>query len=127
MKSYIPLECRKLYYNAYILPVMDYCDTIWGNCTKYNINRIVKLQKRAARIILNMSFDSPSDPLFKKLKWLTFPQRITYHKAIQVYKSLNNLSPSDDLICLHYSIATKRNIIFYPFQMVINYHQSRNV
>ena len=94
IKCYLPLECRKLYYNAYILPIMDYCDTIWGNCTKYNVNKIVKLQKRAARVILNTSFDSPSDPLFKKLKWLTFPQRIMYHKAIQVYKSLNNLSPS---------------------------------
>ena len=29
IKCYLPLECRKLYYNAYILPIMDYCDTIW--------------------------------------------------------------------------------------------------
>ena len=43
---------------------MDYCDTIWENTTQYNINRIVKLQKRAARTILNKTYDTPSCPLF---------------------------------------------------------------
>ena len=90
---YLPKECRILYYNAYIQPIMDYCDTIWGNCTKYNIDRIVKLQKRAARIILDQPYDSPSSPLFKELKWLSFPKRVSYHKAVIVYKSLNDLTP----------------------------------
>ena len=48
IKRYLPKDCRILYYNAYIQPIMDYCDTIWGNCTQYNIDRITKLQKRAA-------------------------------------------------------------------------------
>ena len=65
-----------------------------GQLYKLHVNKIVKLQKRAARVILNTSYDSPSSPLFKKLKWLTFLQRVKYHKAIQVYKSLNNLSSS---------------------------------
>ena len=93
IKIYLSNECRILYYNAYIQPIMDYCDTIWGNCTKYNLNRITKLQKRAARIILNKPYDSPSAPLFKELKWLSFPNRILYHKAVIMYKSLNGLTP----------------------------------
>ena len=93
IKNYLPYESRIIYYNAYILPIMDYCDTIWGNTTQYNINRIVKLQKRAARTILNKTYDTPSCPLFKELKWLKFPDRIKFHKAVLVYKSLNNLSP----------------------------------
>ena len=52
IKNYLPYESIIIYYNAYILPLMDYCDTIWGNTTQYNINRIVKLQKRAARTII---------------------------------------------------------------------------
>ena len=72
---------------------MDYCDTIWGNCTQYNIDRIIKLQKQAARIILDKAYDSPSAPLFKELKWLSWSERLLFHKAIIVYKSLNNLTP----------------------------------
>ena len=72
---------------------MDYCDTIWGNCTQYNIGKIIKLQKRAAQIILDKAYDWPSAPLFKELKWLSWPERLLFHKAIIVYKSLNNLTP----------------------------------
>ena len=34
IKRYLPLHYRKLYYNAYILPCIDYCLTIWGNAAK---------------------------------------------------------------------------------------------
>ena len=58
INQYLPLETRKLYYNAYILPVVDYCLTVWGSASKYQLDRILKLQKRATRIILDM----PPDP-----------------------------------------------------------------
>ena len=54
---------------------------------------IIKLKKRAARIILEKAYDSPSAPLFMELKWLSWPERLLFHKAIIVYKSLNNLTP----------------------------------
>ena len=41
---------------------MDYCDTRWGNCTKYNIDRIFKIKKRAASIILDKPYGIPSAP-----------------------------------------------------------------
>ena len=71
IKQYLPLETRKLYSNAYILPVMDYCLTIWVSASKYQLDRILRLQKRAARIILDMPPDAPSMPLIEKLGWLT--------------------------------------------------------
>ena len=61
------------YYNAYILPMFDYGCIIWGRCTKTNINRLIKLQKRAARIILQADFYTSSQSMFCELKlvgWL---------------------------------------------------------
>ena len=58
------------------------------------LTTLVKLQKRAARIILDQSFDSPSEPLFKQLKWMKFHDRVDYKKMILVYKALNGLSPA---------------------------------
>jgi len=93
IKSYLNLHSRKLFFNAYILPHLDYCCTIWGNCSDRLIEAVIKFQKRAARIILDKDFNSPSEELFKELRWMKFPERIKYKKAILVYKSLNNSCP----------------------------------
>ena len=94
INQYLPLQARKLYFNSYILPVIDYCLTVWGNAPKLHIERIHKLQKRAARVILDSPPDSSSQPLFVELGWLTVFERVEYNKAILLYKSMNNMSPT---------------------------------
>jgi hypothetical protein len=49
--------------------LFDYCCTVWGETTNLNLEKLCKLQKRAARIILNAKYDIPSLQLFKKT-WL---------------------------------------------------------
>ena len=78
---------------SYILPIFDYGCIIWGRCTTTNINRLVKLQKRAARIILQADFYTPSQSMFSELKWLSFPKRVQYHTYIMMYKVLNGMTP----------------------------------
>ena len=60
---------------------------IWGRCSKQNTLRILKLQKRAARIILKADITTPSKTLFSELNWLTFP-----HTCTMVYKALKGLA-----------------------------------
>ena len=67
IKHYLSFPVRKLFYNAYILPHLDYCCTIWGNTTADLINSIVEFQKRTARLILDRDFDAPSAELFAQL------------------------------------------------------------
>ena len=63
---------------------------IWGQCSTYNINRVLKLQKRAARIILQADFMTPSKEMFRELCWLTFTNRMEDHDiCIMFFKSLN--------------------------------------
>ena len=40
---------------------------VWGNTTIANQSRLVKLQKRAARLILKADILTPSDQTFKEL------------------------------------------------------------
>ena len=42
-----------LLYNAMIRPVMAYVNVVWSSCDKHCLNLVLKLQKRAARIILD--------------------------------------------------------------------------
>ena len=93
IKCFININVRKLFFNAYILPHLDYCCTIWGNTSKYLLNEMLKFQKRAARIILDKEFDAPSEELFFQLRWMKFHDRLIYKKAILVYKSLHNECP----------------------------------
>ena len=51
--NYLPLKQRLLYYNALIRPVINYASVLWTNCDKESLGRVLKLQKRAARVILN--------------------------------------------------------------------------
>ena len=94
IKQFLPLHAKKLYFNAYILPIIDYCLTIWGNVPKSQIERINKLQKRAARIILVLDAppDSPSLLLFRELGWLTISERIDYNKCIRLYIAVHNMA-----------------------------------
>ena len=45
LKMYVLHQGLCMYYNGYILPLLDYCSTIWGETTINNIEKISKLQK----------------------------------------------------------------------------------
>lgn len=58
------------------------------------IDKLYKLQKRAARMIYNMPMRTASEPLFRKLNWMPLTDRIKYRKNLLVFKSLNALAPA---------------------------------
>ena len=93
IKIYLSIDMRKRFYNAYILPHFDYCCVIWGNCSNALEDKLVKFQKRAARLILNKDLLASSSIMFDQLKWMTFPERVIYLKSVQMYKTLNGKSP----------------------------------
>ena len=92
-KSVLSRRNRILFYNPYILLHLDFCCIICGNCSSTLEDKLVKLQKRAARVILDSDFCTPSSELSKELNWQTFPERVTYQKAIIMYRIINNICP----------------------------------
>ena len=48
--QYSNLESKQLFYSGYILPLIDYCCVVWGNCSNDALNRILKLQKKNSKI-----------------------------------------------------------------------------
>ena len=94
IKVFLNIPMRKLFFNSYILPHLDYCCVIWGNCSIMQEQKIIRFQKRAARLILNKDKTAPSADLFKELKWMTFPERVLFQKAILMFKIFNGFSPA---------------------------------
>ncbi len=87
------MEVQKLFYNGYILPLIDYGSNAWGSTSVANLTRLLKLQKRAARIILHADFLTPSQDMFKSLGWMTIADRHRYNKAVITFKAINGLTP----------------------------------
>ena len=94
IKHYLPIPTRKIFFNANVLPYIDYCCTVWGNISSNLTDSMIKLQERAARIILDKGIDTPSSDMFAELNWMEIPDRVTYQKSVLMYKIFNNLTPS---------------------------------
>ena len=73
--------------------MFDFGCVVWGNTANANLTRLVKLQKRAARMIMKADFMTPSEQLFKELNWLSFPKRAQCHTCLTVYKSISGQTP----------------------------------
>ena len=71
-----------------------YGSTIWSMTSKDNLLGVFKLQKRAARVILNAtSKASRTDTLFHKLNWIPFFDELTINTCALIFKRLHDECP----------------------------------
>ena len=81
-------------YCVIILPYFSYCNIIWANSCKSKIQKLIILQKKIIRIISGLHFCSHTGPVFKQLKLLKFSDINLHQQSIFMYKSINNIFPS---------------------------------
>ena len=68
---------------------------IWDSCNVEHLESILKLQKQAARIILDPERLTPSVVLFNNLNWLPFTKQSLIKRCALVYKRVYNyITPS---------------------------------
>ena len=92
-KKYLPLDIVKNMYTSIVEPHFRNCCSVWGCCGETLLDKLQKLQNRAARIVTNSSCDASSFPLIGSLGWLTIKEMIEFETATTVYKSLHELAP----------------------------------
>ena len=93
VRNILPMASLKILYSGIVEPHFRYCCSEWGCCGATDINQLQKVQNRAARIVMNSSFDSPSRPLIVSLGWKTISELVDEESRSMVYKSLNGLAP----------------------------------
>ena len=104
-KSCLPLASLKTPYTRIVEPHFRYCCSVWGCAGSTDINQLQKLQNRAARIITNSSFDTPSRPLIAELGWQTIEELTESESKTKVFKALNDLAPQ--YLCITSSRKTQ--------------------
>ena len=62
LKHILPASISLMLYNSLLLPQLNYCILAWG----HNCKRLIKLQKKALRVISIRKYNAHTDPLFKK-------------------------------------------------------------
>ena len=92
IKSYLSLQHRVLFYNAYIKPHFEYCCVIWGNSFNSNLHKVEKLQRRACKLILGTDYISLEDAR-RQLNMLSFEELVFVNKAKVMFKVTQGISP----------------------------------
>ena len=103
IKRFLPLDQRKQYYNTMVKQVMMYGASIWASCSTENLIRILRLQRRAAQVILDADTRANSVELFKQLNWLTFCDEVKLNMCTIVYKRFKGNCPPYILDILKYN------------------------
>ena len=107
IKTFVTQSVMQSLYNSLILPYFDYCNMVWENTAKYNLQKIKKMQNRAARILTGSSYDVPTTDLMRQLKWQTLEDRRDHKKALLMHKVKNGTAP--DLIKNLFNICDNQN------------------
>ena len=89
----LPKNVTETLYKSLVQPLLDYCDVAWSPGARKRVDKLERVQKLAARIILGAPMTTKTAELYKTLNWSTLDQRRRYHTATYVFEVLNGLSP----------------------------------
>lgn len=64
----LPERVKIILYNTLFASHLKYCQLVWGNTTKLNLDRLHIAQKKILRLVANVPYGSHADILFSKFK-----------------------------------------------------------
>ena len=80
-------------YKALVLPHFIYCSTVWQQGNFTHVDKLCKLQKRAARIITNSSYEVRSADVFKTLNWEQIENTFNRRQQLMTFMALREMTP----------------------------------
>ncbi len=80
-------------YNSLVLPHFTYCSTVWHKENITHIDKLSKLQKRAARVITNSVYDIRSTEILNTLNWEPTANILEQREQTMIFKAINKMTP----------------------------------
>ena len=80
-------------YKSYILPILDYADVIWDNCTDTQANTLEQLQIDALRTITGSVRGTSHASLYTETGFIPLKERRQRHKLILYFKFIKGILP----------------------------------
>ena len=94
IRKFIDKETCHSVVRSLVTSRLDYCNSLYNGVTGKNLDRLQKLQNKAARVIHCKPPRTHTTPLLKELHWLPVRERIHHKSLTLVYKCLHDLSPN---------------------------------
>ena len=95
MKPKLNSDALLMLYSTLILPYINYCIEIWGNTYETYLEPLIKLQKRALRIVSGLKYRDHTNETFAKFKCLKLKDIILHKSCIQVFKAKQGSLPKN--------------------------------
>ena len=96
LKSYKYRLSRKsleIMYTFFILPIFDYADVVWGNCSQAQTDSLENIQLDALRTISGSVRGTSHEILYQETGFKTLKKRREQHKLTLFFKNVNGLLP----------------------------------
>jgi len=93
IKLLLPRRSLCSLYTTMVLPIIEYCDIIYDNCTLRNALDLENVQRRAALVCTGAYRHTSNDALLAELGWQPLRIRRQIHKLCLFFKIKNSLTP----------------------------------
>ncbi len=93
----ITREARIILYKSLILPVLEYGNILYDNCTLYLKQRLENIQRQAALICTGAFVNSSYTLLLQELGWSSLEDRRKYFRMTTMYSMASKNAP--DYLC----------------------------
>ena len=80
-------------YNSLVLPHFTYCSNVWNDGSRTHTDKLLKMQKRAARIITGSTYEVRSKDIFNILHWEPIETTLKKREMIMTFKALQGQLP----------------------------------
>ena len=92
IRSVLSQKHTEMLVHSLISSRIDYCNSLFLNIDKSNIDKLQKVQNTAARLIVRKRKKESISATIKELHWLRVDSRIIFKILLLVYKSINGTS-----------------------------------
>ena len=82
-------------YRSLVMPYLNYCSEVWGNCSRTNLQPLVVLQKRAIRVVNGARYCDHTNPLFSKTFDLKLFDLVDFKTAQIMFRAFRNCLPEN--------------------------------
>lgn len=86
-------ETTKILMSSFVLSRLDYCNAILKSSPAYVINRLQKVQNRAARLVTECRTRDHITPVLENLHWLPVQSRIDFKVLCYAFKCFYKTAP----------------------------------
>ena len=94
----LPTCTKRLLVEALVFPHLQYCITVWGNCSSVQKRRIQKVINFGVRIVSGLRRHDHVMPMRRELGWCTVDELIT-ERDVAAMRQLLTAPTASELLC----------------------------